>query len=155
MAFITGHLQQSTNGTATVVSAHSGLCQWCAQAPCNLGGWAVVWYGRRMLLASPRQVSFTAVGMRGPEWKVLSYPSMPGFEYDFIRKALWLKLHVAEQFVAVNKSSAGAFDGQPLSHIRFLEQCLFARFIASAVPHSYGKVVNAHRQHVNRAIGFL
>ena len=53
-------------GLATVVSAQSGLSQWRAQAPCDLGGWAAAWFSQRMLLASSRQVIFRAAGMRGP-----------------------------------------------------------------------------------------
>ena len=38
------HLHQFTNGLAMVVSAQSGLSQWRAQAPCELGGWAAAWF---------------------------------------------------------------------------------------------------------------
>ena len=108
-----------------------------------------------MLLTSSRRVTSKAAGVRGPELKAFSRLSVPGFDYDFIRKALWLKLPVAERLVAVIKSSACAFDGQPESHTHFLEQCQFARFVHSAIAHTYGKTVNAGGHHVDLARGFL
>ena len=107
-----------------------------------------------MLVASSRQVIFRAAGMRGPEWKVFSRLRVPRFDYDFIRKALWLKPPVAERLVAVSKSLACAFDGQRESHVHFLERCQFALFVHNAVAHTYGQAVNADGHHVNLARGF-
>ena len=138
-----------------MVSAQSGLSWWRAQAPSDLRGWMAVWFGQRMLPASSRQVVFRAAGMRGPGRKAFSHLRVPAFDCDFIRKALWLKLPVAERLVAVSKSSACAFDGQVESQTHFLEQCQFTLFVHTAVAHTYGQAVNADGHHVNPARGFL
>ena len=74
-----------------------------------------------MLLASSRRVINIPAGMRGPELRAFSHLQVPGFDCDFVRKASWLKLPVAQRLVAVSKSSVCAFDGQTESHAHFFE----------------------------------
>ena len=62
-----GHVHQFTSGLATVVTAHSGLSQWRAQAHRDVGCWAAPCFSLQMLLASSRRVTFRAAGVSGPE----------------------------------------------------------------------------------------
>ena len=121
-ALKSAHLQQFANGLATVLSVQSGLSQWRG----DLGCWLEKWFSQCMLLASSRRVISRPAGMRGSEWRAFSHLRVPGFDYDFVRKALWLNLPVAERLVAVSKSSVWAFDGQTESCAQFFEQCQFA-----------------------------
>ena len=82
------HLHHFANSMATVVSAHSGLSSWRAQASCDLVGWATAWFAQRMLLASSRQVILRTSGMTCLELKVFCRLWVPGFYYDFVCKAV-------------------------------------------------------------------
>ena len=93
--------------------------------------------------------------MRGPEWKAFSPLRVPVFDYDFIRKSLWLKLPMAQRLATVSKALPCAFDGQPGSHVHIHERCQFAVFVHNAVVHTYGHVVNADGHRVNGGRGFL
>ena len=73
-------------------------------------------------------------------WKVFSRLRVPTFDRDFIRRALWRKLTVAQRLCAMTRQDNCPFEPLVETHQHFFEGCQFAEFLGSSIEHTYGRV---------------
>ena len=122
-----------------VLAVQSGGAQWRADAPCDMGKWAQAWRSRSLLLAATREgMIFRPTG----DWvrKVFSRLRVPSFDRDFIRRALWRKLTVAQRLCAMTRQDNCPFEPLVETHQHFFEGCQFTEFLGSSIEHTYGQV---------------
>ena len=122
-----------------VLAVQAGGAQWRSDAPCDMGKWAQAWRSRSLLLAATRdRMIFRPTGDR--VWKVFSRLRVPSFDRDFIRRALWRKLTVAQRLCAVTRQDNCPFEPMVETHQHFFEGCQFTEFLGSSIEHTYGQV---------------
>ena len=123
----------------TVLAVQSGGAQWRADAPCDMGKWAQAWRSRSLLLAATGDIMiFRPTGDR--VWKVFSRLVVPSFDRDFIHRALWRKLNVAQRLCAMTRQDNCPFEPLVETHQHFFEGCQFTQFLGSSIEHTYGQV---------------
>ena len=119
----------------TVLAVQPWGAQWRAEAPCNMGKWAQAWRSRSLLLAATRdRMIFRPTG--DSVWKVFSRLRVPSFDRDFIRRALWRKLTVAQRLCAMTRQDNCPFDPLVETHQHFFEGCQFTEFLGSSIEHT-------------------
>ena len=122
-----------------VLAGQSGGAQCCADAACDMGKWAQVWRSRSLLLAATRDsMIFRPTGDR--VWKVFSRLRVPSFDRDFIRRALWRKLTVAQRLCAMTRQDNCPFEPLVETHQHFFEGCQFTEFLGSSIEHTFDQV---------------
>ena len=123
----------------TVLAVQSGGAQWRPDAPCDMGKWAHAWRSRSLLLAANKdRMIFRPTGDR--VWKVFSRLRVPSFDRDFIRRALWRKLIVAQRLCAMTRQDNCPFEPLVETHQHFFEGCRFTEILGSSIEHTYGQV---------------
>ena len=73
-------------------------------------------------------------------WKVFSRLRIPSFDRDFIRRALWRKLTVAQRLCAMTRQNNCPFEPLVETHQHFFEGWQFMEFLGSSIEHTYGQV---------------
>ena len=122
-----------------VLAVQSGGAQWRPDAPCDMGKWAHAWRSRSLLQAATRdRMIFRPTGDR--VWKVFSRLRVPSFDRDFIRRAVWRKLTVAQRLSAMTRQDNCPFEPLVETHQHFFESCRFTEFLGSSIEHTYGQV---------------
>ena len=104
-----------------------------------MGNLAQVLRTRSLLLAATRdRMVFRPTGDR--VLKVFSRLGVPMFDRDFIRRALWRKLTVAQRLCAMTRQDNCPFEPLVETHQHFFEGCQFTEFLGSSIEHTYGRV---------------
>ena len=110
-----------------VLAVQSGDAQWRADASCDMGKWAEAWRSRSLLLAATRdRLLLRPTGDR--VWKAFSRLTIPSFDRDFMRRALWRKLTVAQRLCAMTRQNNCPFEPLVETHQHFFESCQFTEF---------------------------
>ena len=105
-----------------VLAVQSRDAQWRADAPCDMGKGAQAWRSRSLLLAASRdRLLFRPAG--DGVWKAFSRLRVPSFDRDFIRRALWRKLTVAQRLCAMTRQDNCPFEPLVETHQHFFEGC--------------------------------
>ena len=122
-----------------VLAVQSGDAHWRAEAPCDMGKWAQAWKSRSILLTASRdRALFRPTSNR--IWKIFARLRVPAFDKDFIRRALWRKLTVAQLLCAMTRQDHYPFEPVVETHRHFFEGCKFTEFLGSSIEHTYGQV---------------
>ena len=90
------------------------------------------------LAATTDRMIFRPAGDR--VWRVYSRLRVPSFDRDFVRRALWRKLTVAQRLCAMTQQDNCPFEPFVETHQHFFEGCQFIEFLGSSIEHTYGRV---------------
>ena len=98
-----------------------------------MGSWPVKWKSENVLVVISRGAAPPVSGMGSRAWGLFRRLRIPGWDYDFVRRALWQKLAVA-----MTRCSKCVFDGKGETHAHVFGKCRFGRFVHEAVRHTFG-----------------
>ena len=127
-----------TSAGSAVHSVQSGLAEWRQRAPCDMGSWPVKLKSQNVLVAISRGAAPPVACMGLRTWGLFHKLRIPGWDYDFVRRALWRKLAVASRLMAIARCSKCAFDGKDETHAHLFGECRFGQFVHEAVRHTFG-----------------
>ena len=103
-----------------------------------MGSWLVKWKSQNVLVATLRGAAPPVAGMGSQTWGLFRKLRIPGWDYDFVHRALRRKLAMDSQLVAMTRCSTCAFDGKDETHAHVFGECRFGRFVHEAVRHTFG-----------------
>ena len=138
-----------------VHSVQSGLAEWRQRAPCDMGSWPIKWKSQNVLVAIPRGAAPPVAGMGSWTWGLFCKLRIPGWDNDFVRRALWRKLAVASRLVAMTRCSKCAFDGKDETHAHVFGECRFGQFVHEAVRHTFGPLKDPEGTSIDLSCNFL
>ena len=133
----------------------SGLAEWRQRAPCDMGSWSVKWKSQNVLVAISRGTAPSIAGMGSRTWGLFRKLRIPGWDYYFVRRALWRKLAVTSRLVAITHCPKCAFDGKDETHAHVFVECRFGQFVHEAVRHIFGPPQDPQGTSVDLSCNFL
>ena len=140
---------------SAVHAVQSGLAEWRQRAPCDMGSWPVKWKSQNVLVAISRGAAPPVAGMGSRTWGLFHKLRIPGWDYDFVRRAPWRKLAVASRLVAMTRYSKYVFDGKDETHARVFGECRFGQFVHEAVRHTFGPPHDPQGTSIDLSCDFL
>ena len=73
---------------SAVYSVQSGLAEWRQRAPCDMASGPVKWKSQDVLVAISRGATPPVAGMGSRTWGLFRKLRIPGWDYNFVRRAL-------------------------------------------------------------------
>ena len=88
-------------------------------------------------------------------WGLFRKLRISGWDFDFVRRALWRKLAIASRLVAMTRCSKCAFDGKDETHAHVFGECRFGQFVQEAVRHTFGPPQDPQGTSIDLSCNFL
>ena len=117
--------------------------------------WPAKWKSQNVLVAISRGAAPPVAGMGLRTWGLFRKLRIRGWDYDFVRRALWRKPAVASRLVAMTCCSKCAFDGKDETHAHVFGECRFGQFVHEAVRHTFGPPQDPQGTSIDLSCNFL